>query len=155
MLDWVAELPLWQATLFLFIVVLFRAQATFGLGKLIHKGVIKTKWGQKTERSEETQMGILAIQRYGWPVIPLSFLTVGFQSVVQIGAGILGWNWIKYTLSALPGYLAWGFIYAAGGLTLFRSIVNGSIGLLILFIIIVCLVWSAGFIIVKHLKTRG
>mgnify|MGYP004629920763 CR=1 FL=1 len=79
-------------------------------------------------------------------------LTVGFQTVVQLAAGMLDWKWSKYTLVALPGYLAWGFVYAAGGLTLFRSIANGSIGLLILFVIIVLLLWSVGTFLVKKLK---
>lgn len=152
MLNWVASLPLWQATLFLFIVVFFRAQMTFGLGKIIHMGILKTKWGKKAEKSEENRAGMLALQKYGWPVIPLSFLTVGFQTVVQLAAGMLDWKWSKYTLVALPGYLAWGFVYAAGGLTLFRSIANGSIGLLILFVIIVLLLWSVGTFLVKKLK---
>lgn len=155
MLNWVASLPLWQATLFLFIVVFFRAQMTFALGKLIHMGILKTKWGKKTEKSEENRAGMLALQKYGWPVIPLSFLTVGFQTVVQLAAGMLDWKWSKYTLVALPGYLAWGFVYAAGGLTLFRSIANGSIGLLILFVIIVLLLWSVGTFLVKKLKPNA
>ncbi|MFK4783310.1 SNARE-associated domain-containing protein [Lactococcus petauri] len=155
MLNWVASLPLWQATLFLFIVVFFRAQMTFGLGKLTHMGILKTKWGKKAEKSEENRAGMLALQKYGWPVIPLSFLTVGFQTVVQLAAGMLDWKWSKYTLVALPGYLAWGFVYAAGGLTLFRSIANGSIGLLILFVIIVLLLWSVGTFLVKKLKPNA
>lgn len=155
MLNWVASLPLWQATLFLFIVVFFRAQMTFGLGKLIHMGILKTKWGKKAEKSEENRAGMLALQKYGWPVIPLSFLAVGFQTVVQLAAGMLDWKWSKYTLVALPGYLAWGFVYAAGGLTLFRSIANGSIGLLILFVIIVLLLWSVGTFLVKKLKPNA
>ncbi|WP_270741268.1 hypothetical protein [Lactococcus formosensis] len=155
MLNWVASLPLWQATLFLFIVVFFRAQMTFGLGKLIHMGILKTKWGKKAEKSEENRAGMLALQKYGWPVIPLSFLTVGFQTVVQLAAGMLDWKWSKYTLVALPGYLAWGFVYAAGGLTLFRSIANGSVGLLILFVIIVLLLCSVGTFLVKKLKPNA
>ncbi|MCL2112797.1 MAG: hypothetical protein FWH31_02485 [Streptococcaceae bacterium] len=153
MLNWVASLPLWQATLFLFIVVFFRAQMTFWLGKLMYKGILKTNLSKNTTRSEEKRAGIAALQKYGWPVIPLSFLTVGFQSVVQIGAGLLDWNWFKYTLVALPGYLAWGFIYAFGGLALFRSIANGSIGLLIIALIVAFLVWSIGVFVVKKLKT--
>ena len=70
---------------------------TFGLGKLTHMGILKTKWGKKAEKSEENRAGMLALQKYGWPVIPLSFLTVGFQTVVQLAAGMLDWKWSKYT----------------------------------------------------------
>ncbi|MFK5289597.1 hypothetical protein ACI3PH_02000 [Lactococcus lactis] len=44
MLNWVASLPLWLATTFLFVVVFFRAQCTFWLGKLSYHGILKTKW---------------------------------------------------------------------------------------------------------------
>lgn len=153
MLDWLANLPLWQATVFLFIVVFFRAQMTFWLGKLMHKGFIKSRIKKnKDHHLEEKKAGILALEKYGWPVIPLSFLTVGFQTFVQLAAGLLNWNWFKYTLVAIPGYLAWGFIYAFGGLNLFRSIVNGSIGLLAIVLIFICLVWTAGILIVKKMK---
>ncbi len=116
MLNWVASLPLWLATTFLFVIVFFRAQCTFWLGKLSYHGILKTKWGKKLEKNSETSSGIIAIQRIGWPIIPLSFLTVGFQTAVQFGAGLTNWSWFRYTLAALPGYLAWGFIYAIGGL---------------------------------------
>ena len=155
MLDWVASLPLWQATIFLFVVVFFRAQLTFWLGKFMRKGLIKSKFGKSGQNAEEKRAGIAALEKYGWPIIPLSFLTVGFQSVVQLGAGFLDWNWLKYTLAALPGYLAWGFIYAFGGLALFRSITNGSIGLLIIALIVAFLVWAVGAVIVKKLRTNG
>ena len=108
MLNWVASLPLWLATTFLFVVVFFRAQCTFWLGKLSYHGILKTKWGKKLEKNSETSAGILAIQKMGWPIIPLSFLTVGFQTAVQFGAGLTNWSWYKYTLAAIPGYLAWG-----------------------------------------------
>lgn len=73
MLNWVASLPLWLATTFLFVVVFFRAQCTFWLGKLSYHGILKTKWGKKLEKNSETSAGILAIQKMGWPIIPLSF----------------------------------------------------------------------------------
>lgn len=151
---WIEQLPLWQATLFLAAGAFFRAQTTFWLGKLAYHGIGKTKWGKKTEEDEKTRAGIAAIQRFGWPVIPLSFLTIGLQSAIQFGAGLLDWKWTHYTLVAVWGYLLWGFVYAAGGLALFNSIVHGSVGLLILFIILVILVWLAAFILVRRVKSN-
>ena len=111
--------------------------------------------GQKLEKNSETSAGILAIQKMGWPIIPLSFLTVGFQTAVQFGAGLTNWSWYKYTLAAIPGYLAWGFIYASGGLSLFRSLVQGSIGLLILFIIIILAVVIAANLVLRYIRKNG
>ena len=111
--------------------------------------------GKKLEKNSETSAGILAIQKMGWPIIPLSFLTVGFQTAVQFGAGLTNWSWYKYTLAAIPGYLAWGFIYASGGLSLFRSLVQGSIDLLILFIIIILAVVIAANLVLRYIRKNG
>ena len=127
----------------------------FWLGKLSYHGILKTKWGKKLEKNSETSAGILAIQKMGWPIIPLSFLTVGFQTAVQFGAGLTNWSWYKYTLAAIPGYLAWGFIYASGGLSLFRSLVQGSIDLLILFIIIILAVVIAANLVLRYIRKNG
>ncbi len=84
MLDWVANLPLWQATLFLFGVVFFRAQATFWIGKMMHRGFISTKWGKKNAADPTA---ILALEKFGWPVIPLSF----FNRWLTICCSNWGW----------------------------------------------------------------
>lgn len=152
-INWVSELPLWQATLFMFAGVFCRAQTTFWIGKFAHLGIIKTNWGKKKIDSED-KMGMLILKKYGWPIIPLSFLTVGLQSVIQLGAGLLDWKWLKYTLAALPGYVVWAFVYAFGGLSLFNSIVKGSIGLLITAVIVILAFSLIGKIIVKKFKTN-
>lgn len=107
------------------------------------------------KKIQKPPLGIIAIQRIGWPIIPLSFLTVGFQTAVQFGAGLTNWSWFRYTLAALPGYLAWGFIYAIGGLSLFRSLVQGSVGLLILFVIIILAVVIAANLVLRYIRKNG
>jgi len=63
------------------------------------------------------------LERLGWPLIPVSFLTLGFQTAVQLTAGLIGWRWPRYTLAAIPGWIAWGCVYAAGGLAAFAGLV--------------------------------
>lgn len=150
MLDWIAKLPLWQAMIFLFFVVASRAQLTFWLGRLARQGLLKKKFisdaGKSTART--------AIQKFGGAIIPLSFLTIGFQTAVQFTVGLLGWSWLRYSLFAIPGYLAWSFIYASGGLVLFRSISQGSIGLFALFIIIILIVLIAGKLFMNKIRKK-
>jgi membrane protein DedA with SNARE-associated domain len=62
------------------------------------------------------------LERWGWPLIPVSFLTVGFQTAVNLSAGLVGWRWFRYTLAAVPGWMAWGAVYAAGGLAVFAGV---------------------------------
>ncbi|GBG97005.1 hypothetical protein [Lactococcus termiticola] len=154
-MDWIASLPLWQASLIIFVAVACRAQSTYWIGRAIQAGLLKTKWGQKRAESAEKSGGVTAIERFGLPIIPLSFLTVGFQTLVQLGAGLIGLSWLRYSLAALPGYIAYGIIYAAGGLSLFRALATGSIGLLILFIIIVLVLMIAGHILMRYIKREN
>jgi membrane protein DedA with SNARE-associated domain len=66
------------------------------------------------------------LERWGWPVIPVSFLTVGFQTAVNLSAGLIGWHWWRYTLAAAPGWLMWGSVYATGGLAVFGAIASAA-----------------------------
>lgn len=57
-----------------------------------------------------------AIERWGMPVIPVAFLTVGFQSAVFGAAGLLRIGWIGFTLWSLPGAVAWALVWGGGGM---------------------------------------
>src|SRR5699024_5503468 len=59
--------------------------------------------------------GVRALHRWGLVMVPLSYVTVGFQSMVQAGAGILRIAWWKYLIAQLPGAFVWGLFYATGG----------------------------------------
>jgi membrane protein DedA with SNARE-associated domain len=57
-----------------------------------------------------------AINRWGAPVVTLSFLTVGFQTVANAAAGLTRMPFLRYLLAMLPGCVAWAFLYATVGL---------------------------------------
>lgn len=57
-----------------------------------------------------------AIERWGMPVIPVAFLTVGFQSAVFGAAGLLRIGWLRFTLWSLPGAVAWALVWGGGGM---------------------------------------
>lgn len=151
-LDWLQTFPLWQTTIILAILVGLRAQATYWCGKLVQRGLLKTKWAKKISRQSNSR-GVKTIQKWGWPIIPLSFLTIGLQTIIQFSAGLIDIKWSRYTLAAIPGYIIWALIYASGGLTLFNSIVTGRISYFILFVIIVIVALVAGQLITKNKKT--
>lgn len=124
---WLRSLPVEAVVAFLFAVVFCRAQATYWLGRAARRGVD----GRVTRRAEDARPGSRGIQdlldrprarravawidRWGWPVIPLSFLTIGFQTVVNAAAGALRIGWPRYTLAMIPGCIAWAVIYATVG----------------------------------------
>jgi len=123
MIDWITGQPFFIAAGFLTLVAGVRSQCMFWLGRGIRAGVIRTAWAQKF-RDDKSKRAVNRLQAWGWPLIPVSFLTIGFQTAVQISAGLIGWRWLTYTLAAIPGWILWGCAYAAGGLAAFVGLVT-------------------------------
>src|SRR5690625_5537175 len=53
-------------------------------------------------------------------MVPVSYLTVGCQSIVQAAAGILRIAWWKYLLAQIPGAIVQGLFYATGGFLVWK-----------------------------------
>ena len=51
----------------------------------------------------------------------MSFLTVGFQTVVNAAAGLIRMPWLRYTVAMLIGCAAWAAIYATVGIAAFEA----------------------------------
>ncbi len=64
---------------------------------------------------------IEALNRWGLPVVTVSFLTIGFQTVVNAAAGLTRMPWLRYTLAMLIGCAAWAAIYATVGIAAFEA----------------------------------
>jgi membrane protein DedA with SNARE-associated domain len=99
----------------LFGIVLLRAQATYWLGRGVMAGVLHTPLATRLE-SPKTTRAIAALHRWGTPLVTLSFLTVGFQTVVNGAAGLIRMPWVRYTVAMLIGCVAWAAIYATVGI---------------------------------------
>jgi membrane protein DedA with SNARE-associated domain len=119
--EWILGQPFVVAALFLTGVAAVRSQATYWLGRGIRAGVIRTAWAARLA-SDKERRAVAQLEKWGWPLIPASFATIGFQTAVQLTAGLLGWRWVPYTLAALPGWILWGCVYAAGGLAAFLGL---------------------------------
>ena len=120
--QWVQDGPFPLLYAFLLIVVFLRAQATYWIGRAVAAGVLRTRWSRHFTGPRVTR-AIGSIERWGWPIIPLSFLTIGFQSAVNAGAGVIRMRWIRYTLAMIPGCLVWALVYSLGGLAAFQAAV--------------------------------
>jgi len=120
MIDWITGQPFWIAAIALTAVAAVRSQSTYWLGRAIRAGLLRGQWAKRFN-TDRVGGAIDKLERWGWPLIPLSFLTVGFQTAVNLAAGLIGWRWLKYTLAAIPGWIVWGCMYAAGGLVLFAG----------------------------------
>ncbi|NTV40225.1 MAG: hypothetical protein HGA51_09795 [Demequinaceae bacterium] len=100
-------------------VVFTRAQGTYWLGRWARKGtdatatsahpraaaVARRLSGPGAERARRY------LERWGFVGIPASFLTVGFQTMVNACAGFIRMRWDMYTAAMIPGCVAWAAIY--------------------------------------------
>ena len=112
--SWLEGKPFAITFVVLFGIVLLRAQATYWLGRGVTAGVLHTRWADRFSGPRTTRT-IAALNRYGPPLVSVSFLTIGFQTVVNAAAGLIRMAWIRYTVAMLIGCIAWALIYATVG----------------------------------------
>lgn len=115
----------WAVGIFLFCVVLLRAQATYFVGRWAHSGAAKLATNPESHprlsrvSARLTGPGVDRAQafldKWGFIGIPLSFLTVGLQTLVNGTAGYTRMRWDLYTLAMLPGCVLWAGLYLAVG----------------------------------------
>ncbi|MFJ3706228.1 MULTISPECIES: DedA family protein [Streptomyces] len=99
----------------LYVIVLLRAGGTFAVGWLAGAGVRRSRFARTTS-SAKFRRAERAIQRWGSPVVAVSFLTVGFQTAVNFLAGSMRMPLRRYLPALFVGGAAWALIYATAGL---------------------------------------
>jgi len=111
----------------LFAIVFLRAQATYWLARAIAAGVASRRWGRWLE-SPAMRRASAVLARYGAPAVTVSFLTVGFQTVVNAAAGAARMRWLVYLLAMIPGCAAWALIYATVGFAVLWAVIGAAAG---------------------------
>lgn len=113
--DWWDGKPLLTAVAVLFGIVFVRAQLTYWIARGIAQGARRSRWADRLDGPKITRATAL-INRWGPPVVTVSFLTVGFQTVANAAAGLTRMPVGRYLLAMIPGCLAWAFVYATVGI---------------------------------------
>ena len=139
-LDW--SFPIAVTWLIMFGIIICRAGGTFLLGRLARKGIRrfdrieKIMSGPKYRRAEDT------IDRFGAPVVALSFLTVGLQTVVNLAAGSTGMRYRRYVPALAVGGSLWALIYSTVGFLGFKAVAKAyqaepglTVGLALVFVV--------------------
>ncbi|MFD7028375.1 DedA family protein [Streptomyces sp. NPDC059917] len=99
----------------LYVIVLLRAGGTFAVGRLAAAGARRSRFAGRTS-SAKFQRAERAIQRWGAPVVAVSFLTVGFQTAANFIAGTMRMPLSRYLPALFVGGAAWSLIYATAGI---------------------------------------
>ncbi|MFV0633308.1 DedA family protein [Demequina sp.] len=123
--------PWWGVYVFLFCVVFLRAQGTYWLARWARKGADAVADHAEEVHSRRARLARrfsgpgmerarVFIERWGFLAISLSFLTIGFQTMVNATAGYIRMRVDLYTLAMVPGCLAWAAIYTGIALSLWE-----------------------------------
>lgn len=118
-LTWDSPFPI--IVIALYCIVFFRAFGTYWLGRGIAAGTERTRFS-KLMQSAQYLKAVNLINKYGPPAIALCFLTIGFQTVMNLAAGAMRMKLNRYLPGLLIGCLFWALIYASLGYVSFTAI---------------------------------
>lgn len=99
----------------LFGIVFCRAGATYLLGRAARTGMARFSSVQKVMASTVYQRAERALDRWGPPAVALSFLSVGFQTAINLAAGVIRMQWFRYVPALIIGGALWATIYTTIG----------------------------------------
>lgn len=117
--------PLPVAVAALFVIVLLRAGGTYAIGRGSRAGV-KRLLERRGRLAPKFARAEAVIGRYGAPVVALSFLTVGFQTAVNLAAGVLRMPLVKYLPALVVGGAMWATLYGVLGLATVNAILAAA-----------------------------
>src|SRR5699024_12185908 len=101
---------------------LARAGGTFLLGRLARTGIRRSEWIDRKMSGPKYRKAEAMIERYGAPVIAVSFLMIGIQTVLSLGAGTTGMSYRRYPPALAVGGAMWATSYSTVGLIGFKAL---------------------------------
>ncbi|MGY1439410.1 DedA family protein [Streptomyces reniochalinae] len=99
----------------LYAIVLLRAGGTFAAGWLAAAGTRRSRFAERMSSARFRRVE-RAVQRWGAPVVAVSFLTVGFQTAANFLAGSMRMPLPRYLPALFIGGAGWALLYATVGL---------------------------------------
>jgi len=128
--------PFWLVFALLFAGAMARGQMMYWIGRVVTEQALRRTrptegWRRRVHSwlaGGGADPGIRAIRRWGLAIVPVGYLTVGFQSMVQVGAGVLRIRLLWYALAQIPGALAWALIYSTIGFAIWGAILAAAAG---------------------------
>ena len=116
--QWDAPFPLIVAALFC--IVLTRSNATYWAGRLVARGASRTR-ASRWMTSPGYRRASERLNTWGAPVVAVSFLTIGVQTVVNLAAGANRMPLVRYVPATIVGSTAWAFLYGTVGFVGFEA----------------------------------
>lgn len=127
--------PFWALYAFFFVGAMARGQALYWLARYLTQAGLRNApthgWRGRMARwldDAAVDHASNVLRRIGLVLVPLCYLTVGFQSAVLAAAGILRIGAVRFTLATVPGALAWAAIYTTIGFAVWGATIQALAG---------------------------
>lgn len=125
--------PFWAVIGALFVIVMGRSHLFYWLGRGVFSGAgrlaervdaptaegrFHTLRGhaQRAMTTPTARRGLAMVHRWGPLAVTFAYLTVGVQTAVFVGSGLLRMPYPRFFLASVPGAVAWAFIWGTVGL---------------------------------------
>lgn len=139
MSDLVDGWPLWAVFAAFWVIAMLRSNGTYWAGRGLRAGGARTGLAAHLDRPAVIRTEAF-VDRWGAPVVALSFLTVGVQTLINAAAGALRMPLRHYLPATVVGSLLWAMLYTSVGVALWEAITAGAWGWLLVVVALVALV---------------
>ena len=130
MLERIHSLPYPWVFLFFWCLAMMRSHTMYWIGRGITAGTARTRWVSLLESPVYARAQAWSA-RWGVLAVPVSFLTVGIQSVIQLSAGVARMPLRRYVAATAAGAIAWAAVYTTIGMAILTAWLTGPTGRLI------------------------
>lgn len=127
MLERIHSLPYPWVFLFFWCLAMMRSHTMYWIGRGITAGTARTRWVSLIESPMYARAQAWSA-RWGVLAVPMSFLTVGLQSFIQISAGVARMPLHRYAAATVVGAIAWAIVYTTIGMAILTAWITGPIG---------------------------
>ena len=139
MLERIHSLPYPGVFLFFWCLAMMRSHTMYWIGRGITAGTARTRWVSLLESPVYARAQAWSA-RWGVLAVPVSFLTVGIQSVIQLSAGVARMPLRRYVAATAAGAIVWATVYTTIGMAILTAWLTGPTGRLICLLMLTALV---------------
>jgi len=147
MLERIHSLPYPWVFLFFWCLAMMRSHTMYWIGRGVTAGTAHTRWSSLLESPMYARAQSWSA-RWGVLAVPMSFLTVGLQSFIQISAGVARMPLRRYVVATAAGAIVWAAVYTTIGMAIVTAWLTGPTGRIVIILVAAALV---AFIVLRRL----
>ena len=151
MLERIHSLPYPWVFLFFWCLAMMRSHTMYWIGRGITAGTARSRWASLIDSPMYARAQSWSA-RWGVLAVPMSFLTVGLQSVIQLSTGVARMPLRRYAAATAVGAVAWAAVYTTIGMAILTAWLTGPVGRVVIVLAAAAL---TVFLVVRHRRLQG